>query len=111
MLNKFLYILRRNLNRSIEKNDIDINELKNKTMKGAILLDVRSPQEYNEGHLEGAILIPEYELKSKCEYKLPDKEKTIIIYCSTGTRSKKAQRELEKMGYKNVYNLYNGIQI
>ena len=61
-------------------------------------------------HLKKANLIPEYEIIKTCKYELKDKSAVIIVYCSTGSRSKKAQRKLEKMGYKNVYNVYNGIQ-
>ena len=77
---------------------------------GAILVDVRSPQEYREGHLEGAILIPEYELISKHSKTFESKDETIIVYCSNGLRSKKAQRKLEKQGYTNVYNLVNDLK-
>ena len=110
MLNKLRYIINRKFNRSMDSRDIEKNELEKMVLKGAILIDVRSPQEYEEGHLEGALLIPEYELVSRCRQKLKNKEATYIVYCSSGTRSKKAQKELEKLGYTNVYNLYNGIQ-
>lgn len=96
--------------RSMEKNDINMEELQKLVSSGAILLDVRSPQEYKEGHLEGAISMPEYELKSRCKKELQDKNVKIIMYCSTGSRSKRAKKILEKMGYTNIYNLYNGIQ-
>ena len=49
--------------RNNQQNEISLNELKDKVSKGAILIDVRSPQEYNEGHLPGAINIPEYEIR------------------------------------------------
>ena len=110
MLNKLRYIINRKFNRSMDSRDIEKNELEKMISKGAILIDVRSPQEYEEGHLEGALLIPEYELVSRCRQKLKNKEAIYIVYCSSGTRSKKAQKELEKLGYTNVYNLYNGIQ-
>ena len=107
MINKFRYLLKNRLVRSMEKNDINMEQLKRKvSQEGAILLDIRSPQEYEEGHLGGSILIPEYELKTKASEKLPDKEQVIVVYCSSGIRSKKAQKILEKMGYLNVYNLY-----
>ena len=110
MLNKLRYIINRKLNRSMDKNDINKRELEKMISKRAILIDVRSPQEYKEGHLEGAMLIPEYELVSRCRQELRNKDAIYIVYCSSGTRSKKAQKELEKLGYTNVYNLYNGIQ-
>ena len=110
MLNKLKYIINRKFNRSMDKNNINKYELEKMVSKGAILIDVRSPQEYEEGHLEGAVLIPEYELVSRCRKELKNRDAIYIVYCSTGTRSKKVQKELEKLGYINVYNLYNGIQ-
>lgn len=96
--------------RSMEKDDITMEELKNMADKGAIILDVRSPQEYREGHIEGAIVIPEYELKFRAQEILKDKDKAIIVYCPSGIRSKRAQRLLKCMGYENVYNLYKGFE-
>lgn len=110
MLNKFRYILKRKLFRTYGEYDINIEQLKQMQNEGACILDVRSPQEYNEWHLDGSILIPEYELNIRAQKELKDKEKTIIVYCTSGTRSKRAQEELKKKGYKNVYNLYNGIE-
>ena len=92
-------------------NDIGINDL-NRILKAnldAILLDVRSLQEFNEGHLNGAINIPLYELESCCECKLKDKQKIIIVYCQSGIRSKKAVKILYKNGFKNLYQLTNGL--
>ena len=110
MWNRFRFFLTKKSSRVFKKKDINIEKLKKMIMEGALLVDVRSPQEYQEGHLKGAKLIPEYEIMKTCRYELKDKNAVIILYCSTGSRSKKAQRKLEKMGYQNVYNLYNGIQ-
>lgn len=85
----------------------ELNDILNK--EKAILIDVRSKQEYNEGHINGAICIPSYEIHSEIEQKIIDKNQIIILYCKSGIRSKKAQRILINMGYKNVYNLFNGI--
>lgn len=107
---EFLFKKKRK-NRDIDEFDIEIEEVE-KILKnsGGILVDVRSPKEYEEGHMEGAISIPEYEIKKKAKILLPNKEKVIIVYCSSGGRSKKAKEELEGMGYKHIYNLYNGYQ-
>lgn len=74
-----------------------------------ILLDVRSKQEYSDGHLYGAINIPEYEISRQIEKIIPDKNSEIIIYCQVGNRSKKAYKILSKMQYKNIYVLKDGI--
>lgn len=73
-----------------------------------ILLDVRSKQEYEEGHLAGSINIPLYEIDKNLE-KLPDKKCILLIYCTSGHRSKQAKEKLENLGYENVYHLKNGL--
>lgn len=92
------------------ENNIDIKKLKEMQKLGAIIIDVRSLQEFKEGHIEGAISIPEYEIKNRVKNELPNLEQTIIVYCGTGHRSKRSQKLLEKMGYSQVYNLVNGWQ-
>lgn len=77
--------------------------------ENGILLDVRSIQEYNEGHKDGAICIPHYELENNAQAKLTKKDQTIILYCQTGARSKKAYQTLKKLGYQNVYEVKGGI--
>ncbi len=111
MIDKLRKIFNIRLNRSIERKDIMQSEIKSLMSKGAILIDVRSPQEYNEGHLDNSILLPEYEILKKIKDIIPNKNTRIILYCSSGTRSKKAQEELEKIGYKNVYNVLNGVEL
>lgn len=95
--------------RAIEENEISYNKAISLQKKGAILIDVRSPKEYSEGHLKGAILIPEYEIKEKILQRINNKEKEIIVYCQSGVRAKKASETLKKMGYNSVYNIYNGL--
>ena len=111
MIYKLKKIIKERLNRSIERKDIMQSEIKSIMSNGAILIDVRSPQEYNEGHLDNSILLPEYEILKKIENIVPNKNTKLILYCSSGTRSKKAQEELEKMGYKNIYNVLNGVEL
>ena len=89
--------------------EIKKEELKNFTKNGVTIIDVRSKQEYEEGHLNGAILIPEYEIKEKIKNIVENKDEKILVYCSSGLRSKQAQEELINLGYKNVYNLKDGI--
>lgn len=70
------------------------------------LIDVRSPQEYAEGHINEAICIPEYDIRKMSNIILKNREETIILYCSTGERSRIAQKELKALGYKNVFDLH-----
>ena len=69
---------------------------------GYIIIDARTQSEYDEGHIPGAILIPEYEIADRAENELPDKDQLILVYCRSGRRSKIAAEELAKLGYTNV---------
>ena len=70
--------------------------------EGYIILDVRTPEEFAERHIEGAILIPDYEIGEKAESILTDKEQLILVYCRSGRRSKNAANELATLGYTNI---------
>ncbi len=72
------------------------------TEKDYIIIDARTEEEFAEGHIENAILIPEYEIKDRAEKELSDKEQLILVYCRSGRRSKIASEELVKLGYTNV---------
>ena len=72
------------------------------TEKDYIIIDARTEEEFAEGHIENAILIPEYEIVTRAEKELPDKEQLILVYCRSGRRSKIASEELVKLGYTNV---------
>lgn len=74
----------------------------------AIILDVRTQTEYDEGHIPNAILLPDTEIAKKAEEILPDKQKTILIYCRSGRRSALAAKDLIALGYSNVYD-FGGI--
>ena len=67
-----------------------------------IVLDVREQSEFDEGHIEGAILIPYTEIEKKAEQMMPDKNAQILVYCRSGRRSKLASESLVKLGYTNV---------
>lgn len=73
-----------------------------------IILDVRTQEEYKEGHIKNALLIPDYELENLAENKLPDKNKKILVYCRSGNRSESAARLLINMGYTDVHD-FGGI--
>lgn len=111
MVNKIRYLVIYNTKRlNRDYDNISLEKLDELESKGCIIIDVRSPQEFEEGHIEGAISIPEYELKNRVRNEIVSLEEPIIVYCSTGHRSKRAQELLEQMGYKEVYNLENGWQ-
>ena len=95
----------------MEEKDIGLEEVMQLQNEGAIVIDVRSPQEFREGHIDGAISIPEYDIKKEIEKIVLDKNKNIVVYCSSGGRSKKAQKILNKLGYQNVYNVYEGYML
>lgn len=102
--------LKKILYRSINNNEISYEELiKMSKEKLVYIIDVRSSQEFEEGHLDGAINISVYNIENEVEKIIKNKEDIIIVYCSSGTRSKNAKNILEKLGYTNVYNLKNGI--
>ena len=69
---------------------------------GYVIIDARTQSEYDEGHIPGAILIPEYEIAGRAEKELLDKNQLILVYCRSGRRSKIAAEELVKLGYTNV---------
>ena len=94
---------------SYTNGDIDYKRMKELISKyPTIIIDVRSEQEFREGHINGAINVPLYRIKSDIPKRINDKEKYIILYCTSGIRSKKAQNILSDLGYINVYNLISG---
>ena len=70
--------------------------------EGYIILDVRTQEEYDQGHIPGAILIPDTEIKAKAEEVLTDKDQLILVYCRSGRRSKLAAEALVELGYTNI---------
>ena len=72
------------------------------TGDGFVILDVRTQEEYDEGHVPGAILIPNTEIENRAEEELPDKAQLILVYCRSGRRSKLAAQILADLGYTNV---------
>lgn len=103
--------LKRILYRSMTNCEINYKTAKQMIEKNpnTILLDVRSKQEYEEGHLPNSTFLCLYDLEKQVANKFPDKSLNIIVYCSSGNRSKQAQKILEGMGYENVYNLKGGL--
>ena len=70
--------------------------------EGYIILDVRTQEEYDEGHIPGAIVISHEEIAEKAEKVLTDKEQLILVYCRSGRRSKIAAEALVELGYTNI---------
>ena len=98
-----------NLFRHTDIYDIDLETLYNMKIQGAKIVDVRSKREFEEGHIDGSINIPDYEINSKFEKLFTNYNQIIVLYCSSGERSKKVCKKLLKKGYTNVFNLYGGI--
>lgn len=67
-----------------------------------IILDVRTEKEFADGHIPGAVLIPDYDIETRAENELPDKNQLILVYCRSGRRSKNAAEKLAALGYSNV---------
>ena len=70
--------------------------------EGYIILDVRTQEEYDQGHIPGAIPIPDTEINAKAEEVLTDKEQLLLVYCRSGRRSKLAAEALVELGYTNI---------
>lgn len=75
---------------------------------GYIIVDVRRPDEFAEGHIAGAINVPNEEIADEMPADLPDKDQILLVYCRSGNRSKEASQKLADMGYTNVYE-FGGI--
>ena len=70
--------------------------------EGYVILDVRTQEEYDQGHIPGAILIPDTEVEVTAEDVLTDKDQLILVYCRSGRRSKLASEILVELGYTNI---------
>ena len=77
--------------------------------KDYIILDVRRPDEFAEGHIPGAINVPNEEIGATEIAELPNKSQLILVYCRSGRRSKEASEKLVKLGYTNIVE-FGGIQ-
>ena len=69
-----------------------------------VVVDVRTREEYDGGHIENAVLVPNESIGSEMPEALPDKEATLLVYCRSGRRSKDAAQKLLALGYQNVYD-------
>ena len=84
--------------------DINQGVQEYKNVAGAVLLDVRTPQEYREGHIPGSQNVPLQQL-DKVEEVTENKDIGLYVYCHSGTRSRQAVSLLQAMGYTNVHNI------
>lgn len=73
-----------------------------------IILDVRTPEEFAEKHIPGAVNVPNETIKTQKIPELPKEDQLILVYCRSGNRSKQASEKLAKIGYTNVYE-FGGI--
>ena len=88
---------------------IDYKKAKMMMDKGGVtIVDVRRQDEYDAGHIKGAILVPNESIKNTDPKALPDKNAVLLVYCRTGIRAKDASQKLANLGYKNVYD-FGGI--
>ncbi len=78
------------------------------TESGYIILDVRTGEEFSEGHIEGAFLLPDYEIEKRAEEALVNKDKLLLVYCRSGRRSAAAAKKLIELGYTRVFD-FGGI--
>lgn len=91
---------------------IDAREVYKKIEAGNtdfVLLDVRTPGEFSRERIKDSINIPVDEIEQKVEKILPDKDKTIYVYCMSSSRSSHAVMFMKHLGYNNVYDIMNGI--
>lgn len=75
---------------------------------GHVIVDVRRPDEYETGHIPGAILVVNEEIGDKQPENLPDLNQILLVYCRSGRRSKEAAEKLARLGYTQVYE-FGGI--
>jgi phage shock protein E len=97
-------IISTNISCLLNKKSISLEISCEKIIGGALIIDTRSPKEYERDHLKNAINIPHTEIEERLHEIGDDKKRPIILYCLTGHRSQYGQKILEKHGYENVFN-------
>lgn len=97
---------KKDMNADVTFKSISMDEGKKiiESEKGYIILDVRTSEEYNEGHIPGAINVANEDISTTKQSieQLPDKTQKILVYCRSGNRSKQAAKKLAAMGYSNI---------
>ncbi len=94
--------------------DISVDEAKalieqNKDNPDFVILDVRTPGEYQSGHIAGAVLLDYYSADFKNELAKLDKNKIYLVYCRSGNRSRKAAQVMKELQFTKVYNMLGGV--
>lgn len=90
--------------------NVDVNRFSELvTQEGGQILDVRTPEEWEDGTIKGAIKMNFYDGNFKNQLAKLDKTKPVYVYCKSGGRSGKAAKQMEKMGFTTVYNLIGGM--
>lgn len=92
--------------RIVELSAAEVNEFR---LRGAVLLDVRSPAEFADGHLEGALSLDLQRLKEEIQERVPDQSTPLICYCNGGNRGALAADALQNLGYRNVHSIAGGL--
>ena len=92
---------------SVEYQKIDAQEARSiiDGEKDVVILDVRTKEEYDQGHIPSSVLITDANLRDEIEDKIPNKDTKILVYCRSGRRSAASAKLLIEMGYTNVYDL------
>ncbi len=88
--------------------EVDAVEAQDQLARGALPLDVREPDEVEQGHLPGALAIPRGFLEARIEAAVPDKARPLLVYCAGGARSAFAAKTLQDLGYQQVVSLAGG---
>lgn len=87
------------------RGQISETDARTKLKNGALLVDVRTPAEFNAGHLPDAINLPLDEIEAKLPRRVKDKNQAVLLHCQSGMRSGIAMKKLKNIGYANVFNL------
>lgn len=98
----FLFVLSISLISCSTRNEKPITELSQNDVENGVLVDVRTPEEYNAGHIDNAINVNWFDSDFAVQMEKMDKGKTIYLYCQKGGRSGKAATMLREKGYKIV---------
>ncbi|MBV8941458.1 MAG: molybdopterin biosynthesis protein MoeB, partial [Solirubrobacterales bacterium] len=92
--------------------EVDPAEVREQASNGAVLVDVREPEEWAAGHVKGAIHVPKSYLESRIEGAVPDRSAHVILYCASGNRSAWAARTLlDDLGYEHVESMTGGFTL